>query len=125
MLTGARVGTSDIKRAMAFYDAVAGCLGASRAVDRPGLVGYRGSTGVLFMVGTPRDGDATFGNGSQVMFEAPSRAAIDKAHATALAHGGTCEGPPGLRGASETQLYAAYFRDPDGNKIMVLKSGGE
>ena len=123
MLTGARVGTSDIKRAMAFYDALAECLGASRAVDRPGLVGYRGATGVLFMVGTPRDGDATFGNGSQLMFEAPSRAAIDAAHASALAHGGTCEGPPGPRGAAENNMYAAYFRDPDGNKVMVLRVG--
>ena len=123
MLTGARVGTRDIKRAIAFYDAVAAALGAARVVDRPGLAGWRGSNGVLFMVGIPRDGEACIGNGSQVMFEAVSRDAVEAAHRAALAMGGTCEGPPGPRGSGEHALYAAYFRDPDGNKAMVLKVG--
>ncbi|MGE3692848.1 MAG: VOC family protein [Novosphingobium sp.] len=123
MLTGARFGTRDIKRAIAFYDAVTGALGSSRVIDRHGLVGYRGPDGGLFMVGIPREGEATAGNGSQVMWAAPSRAAVDSAHAAALAHGGTCEGPPGPRGAAETNLYAAYFRDPDGNKVMVMRVG--
>ena len=122
MLTGARIGTRDIKRAIAFYDAVAAELGATRVIDRHGLVGWRGASGMLFMVGIPRDGEATFGNGSQVMFEAASRNAVDRAHTAALAMGGTCEGPPGPRGSGEHALYAAYFRDPDGNKAMVLNT---
>ena len=125
MLTGARIGTCDIKRAIGFYDALAEVLGAARVVDRHGLAGWRGANGVLFMVGIPRDGEASFGNGSQMMFEAPSRAAVDAAHARALECGGTCEGAPGPRGEAEMQLYAAYFRDPDGNKVMVLRWGGD
>ena len=125
MLTGTRFGTSDIKRAIAFYDAVSGALGAARVIDRPGMAGYRGASGGIFIVGTPREGEASFGNGSQVMFEAPSRAAVDAAHALALELGGKCEGPPGPRGEPERQLYAAYFRDPDGNKIMVMRTGAE
>lgn len=120
MLTGARIGTRDIRRAIAFYDAIATELGAVRVVDRHGLAGWRAANGVLFMVGIPRDGEATFGNGSQLLFEAPSRAAVDTAHMRALHMGGTCEGPPGPRGSGEHALYAAYFRDPDGNKVMVL-----
>ncbi len=124
MLTGARIGTRDIRRAIAFYDAIAAELGATRVIDRHGLVGWRGASGVMFMVGIPRDGEASFGNGSQVMFEAASRDAVDAAHARALAMGGTCEGAPGPRGSGENALHAAYFRDPDGNKVMVLKVGG-
>ena len=123
MLTGARVGTRDIKRAIAFYDAVAAELGAARVIDRHGLAGWRGANGVLFMVGIPRDGEACVGNGSQVMFEAQSRDAVDSAHAKALEMGGSCLGPPGPRGEPERGMYAAYFRDPDGNKVMVLKVG--
>ena len=123
MLTGARFGTSDIKRAIAFYDAVAGTLGASRVMDRPGMAAYRGPNGGMFIIGTPRDGEANVGNGSQVMFAAQDSAAVDKAYSTAIDLGGTCEGPPGSRGSAEMQLYAAYFRDPDGNKIMVMHSG--
>ena len=123
MLTGARFGTRDIKRAIAFYDAVAGELGASRVIDRHGMAGYRGAEGGIFIIGTPRDGEASAGNGSQVMWTAPSRAAVDAAHARALELGGACEGAPGLRGAAENGMYAAYFRDPDGNKIMVMRLG--
>ena len=123
MLTGARFGTSDIKRAIAFYDAVAAELGATRIIDRHGMAGYRGAEGGIFIVGTPREGEANVGNGSQVMFATPSRAAVDSAHAMALEMGGTCEGPPGPRGEPERAMYAAYFRDPDGNKVMVMRVG--
>lgn len=123
MLTGARIGTSDIKRAIAFYEKVACELGATRVIDRHGMAGYRGAEGGIFIVGTPREGEASFGNGSQVMFAAPSRAAVDSAHAIALELGGKCEGPPGPRGEPERNMYAAYFRDPDGNKVMVMKVG--
>jgi catechol 2,3-dioxygenase-like lactoylglutathione lyase family enzyme len=120
MLTGARVGTRDIRRAIAFYDAIAEVLGAVRVIDRHGLAGWRGASGVLFMVGIPRDGEACIGNGSQVMLEAASRAAVDAAHAAALELGGSCEGPPGPRGSGDHALYAAYFRDPDGNRLNAF-----
>jgi catechol 2,3-dioxygenase-like lactoylglutathione lyase family enzyme len=123
MLTGARFGTSDIKRAIAFYDKVADALGASRVIDRHGMAGYRGEDGGVFIIGTPRDGEASFGNGSQLMFSAPTRLAVDAAHSAALEMGGTCEGAPGLRGEAERNMYAAYFRDPDGNKVMVMRIG--
>ena len=123
MLTGARFGTSDIKRAIAFYDAVAAELGATRIIDRHGMAGYRGAEGGIFIVGTPREGEANVGNGSQVMFATPSRAAVDSAHAMALEMGGTCEGTPGPRGEPERAMYAAYFRDPDGNKFCAFRVG--
>jgi lactoylglutathione lyase len=52
-------------------------------------------------------------------FLAASRALVDRAHETALAHGGTSEGPPGLRPEYHANYYGAYFRDPDGNKLCV------
>ena len=120
MLTGARFGTSDIKRAIAFYDAIAVILGATRVIDRHGMAAWRGPTGELFVVGTPRAGEASAGNGSQVMFAAPGRDAVSEAHARALELGGASEGEPGPRGSPENGVFAAYFRDPDGNKVMVL-----
>ena len=45
----------------------------------------------------------------------------DAFHAAGVAHGGTtCEDPPGLRGSPGAQMYIAYLRDPDGNKICAL-----
>ena len=50
---------------------------------------------------------------------APSRAAVDKTYATALEHGATDEGAPGLRPHYHPNYYGAYFRDLDGNKLCM------
>jgi predicted lactoylglutathione lyase len=52
---------------------------------------------------------------------APARTNVDRAHAIALAQGGSCEGPPGLRPQYHEHYYGAYFRDPDGNKLCVCR----
>jgi hypothetical protein len=44
-------------------------------------------------------------------------------HAAALAHGGRCEGPPGIRLQYNPDFYAAYVRDPDGNKLAAVCRG--
>lgn len=123
MLTVTRFGTRDLERAKLFYDEIAALLGAKRVMERPEVVAYKGAEGGMFLVGRPFAGEATAGNGTQVGFNAPSRAAIDAAHAKALELGGKCEGPPGVRGPDPNGFYAAYFRDLDGNKIMVCRVG--
>lgn len=123
MLSTGRVGTRNLPRAVAFYDGIAQLLGATKVYDRPDLAGYRGPVGGIFLVGIPFAGDASVGNGSQLGFEAPSRAIVDAVHATALKSGGTCEGAPGIRGGDPNGYYGAYFRDPDGNKLTVFRFG--
>ncbi len=125
MLRTARYGTRDLDRARTFYDAVTALLDAKRVLDMNNLSGYQGPNGGMFVIGEPLQGEPTSGNGTQVVFEAPSRSAVDAAHAKALELGGTCEGPPGLRGPAEMNFYAAYFRDPEGNKLVIVKQGSE
>jgi len=117
MLRNARFGTRDLPRAREFYDALAATLGASRVFDQEDLSGWRGPSGAMLLIGIPLQGEATAGNGSQVVIEAESRAAVDAAYAEATRRGGKCEGPPGMRGDA---FYAAYFRDLDGNKLVVI-----
>jgi catechol 2,3-dioxygenase-like lactoylglutathione lyase family enzyme len=123
MLTVARYGTRDLQRAQAFYDAITAPLGAKRVLNRPDAVGYKGAEGGMFLVGKPFAGEATAGNGTQVGFAAPTRAAVDAVHAKALELGGKCEGPPGVRGPDPNGFYGAYFRDLDGNKLLVFRVG--
>ena len=124
MLTVARYGTRDLPRAAAFYDEIAALLGARRVLDRDEVKAYKGADGGMFLIGLPFAGEANVGNGTQIGFAAPSRAAVAAVHARALELGGTCEGPPGLRGAEgDHAVYAAYFRDLDGNKIMAICRG--
>jgi lactoylglutathione lyase len=119
------IGTDDFAAAMAFYRPVLAVLDIEpRFVDdtRP-WAGWQSRPGPrpLLLIGRPFDGQPHVpGNGQMVALLAPSRAAVDRAHATALAHGGHCDGPPGLRPEYHPSYYGAYFRDPAGNKLCVV-----
>lgn len=119
MLTVGRFGTRDLERAKPFYDGIAEILGAQRITDTPKVIGYRGAEGGLFLVGYPFEGEAIAGNGTQLGFWVNNRRIVDALYARAIELGGTSEGAPGPRGPEEHCLYAAYFRDLDGNKLNV------
>jgi catechol 2,3-dioxygenase-like lactoylglutathione lyase family enzyme len=123
MITVARYGTGDLTRATGFYDAICSLLGVVRAMERPGMVGYKGAEGSMFIIGTPFAGEAAAGNGNQIVVNAASRAVVDAVHAKALEMGGSDEGAPGIRGDDPNGFYGAYFRDPDGNKLCVCRFG--
>lgn len=118
------LGATDFDRAFGFYSALAEVLGIQpRFVerDRP-WAGWQSIPGPrpLLLIGTPFDGQARVpGNGQMVAFVAGSREQVDRAHALALAHGGTSEGAPGLRPEYHAHYYGAYFRDTEGNKLCV------
>lgn len=121
MFSHVMIGTNDLDRAKAFYDAVLGSLGVAPGhVDRH-RVFWRTPAGI-FAVSRPIDGQpATVGNGSTLGFACASVEQVDAWHAAGVAHGGsTCEDPPGVREGSSGKLYLAYLRDPDGNKICGL-----
>lgn len=116
------LGSNDISRAQGFYDAVMPVLGYRRQRESDEEIGYAadGDTRCRFWVVMPyNQREATVGNGSMVALHAESRAAVDAFHAAALAHGGTDEGKPGLR-SFHANFYAAYVRDPDGNKLSAV-----
>jgi catechol 2,3-dioxygenase-like lactoylglutathione lyase family enzyme len=122
MLLYVTIGTNDIHRAGQFYDAVLAGLGYRRQRDSEEEIGYAadGDTRCRLWVVTPYNKRlASIGNGSMIAIEAESRSAVDAFHAAALAHGGIDEGLPGLR-SYHANFYAAYARDPDGNKLSAV-----
>lgn len=124
MLSHVHVGIADLPRAFAFYAAIMEELGYVLRFHEPenGWAGWQqaGVPRPLFLIGRPFDGNpASPGNGQMVALLAPTRAAVDRCHARALAAGGSDEGAPGLRPHYHPNYYGAYFRDPDGNKLGV------
>jgi catechol 2,3-dioxygenase-like lactoylglutathione lyase family enzyme len=116
------VGTDDIDRSKAFYDALFGAVGGKPGViDPKGRIIYMHNGG-LFLVTKPIDGEgATPGNGMTIGFAMESPAQADAWHAAGVAAGGTAiEDPPGVRDGGAVKLYLAYLRDPDGNKLCAL-----
>jgi catechol 2,3-dioxygenase-like lactoylglutathione lyase family enzyme len=121
------IGSNDIARSVAFFDAAFEPLGYKQTFNEGGWAGYGPGgkkEGLEIYIATPENGKAaTLGNGSMLAFKAPSRAAVDAFHAAALANGGADEGAPGVRGQYDPPFYGAYARDPEGNKFVAYFKG--
>jgi catechol 2,3-dioxygenase-like lactoylglutathione lyase family enzyme len=121
MFSHVMVGSNDIARSKKFYDALFVAMGGKPGVeDAKGRLIYEHNGG-RFMVTKPIDGKpATHANGGTIGFlMSPEQA--DAWHKAGIANGGTAiEDPPGVRQGASGQLYLAYLRDPDGNKLCAL-----
>ncbi len=121
------LGAKDVAVAHAFYDQVLATIAWSSHANFPGWRGYsaegRGE-GPTVWVCTPFNGEpASAGNGVMVAFPAASRAQVDAFYAEAMAQGAQDEGAAGPRADYGPNWYAAYMRDPTGNKIAVVYNG--
>lgn len=134
MFTYVCLGTNDGARAARFYDAVLGTLGHRRCEVSPewqaqgwhgwGTYERNGACELALWLCPPFDGRAaSAGSGTMIAFSASSWKQVEAFHAAALAHGGTSEGAPGLRLQYDPDFYAAYVRDPDGNKLAAVCRG--
>ncbi|MEL6448554.1 MAG: VOC family protein [Pseudomonadota bacterium] len=114
------LGTNDIERAGAFYDALLAEIGAGRGMSDDTFIAWGTSpTSPAVSVIKPHDGNtATVGNGTMVALVVNNTDLVHTVHAKALELGGADEGAPGPRGTGG--FYAGYFRDLDGNKLCVF-----
>ena len=122
MFSHVMIGSNDLERSKRFYDALFGAIGGKPGRQDPkGRLIYVRDGGVL-MITKPIDGnDATAANGGTIGFavEGPGEAAAWQA--AGVETGGTIlEDPPGIREGTFGQLYLAYLRDPDGNKLCAM-----
>ena len=116
------LGTNDIERACAFYDALLATIGHARILEDDSFVAWGTSLEEpALSVIKPADGNpATVGNGVMVAMRMDSKEGVDAFYAKALELGGSDEGAPGPRGEG---FYAGYFRDTDGNKLNAFFMG--
>jgi catechol 2,3-dioxygenase-like lactoylglutathione lyase family enzyme len=122
MFSHMMVGSNDLDRSKSFYDALFAAMGGKQAiVDDKGRLIYLHKGGI-FMVTAPIDGQpACHANGGTIGFAMDDAAQADAWHAAGVANGGTAiEEDPGIRQGGFGQLYLAYLRDPDGNKLCAL-----
>lgn len=134
MFTYVMLGSTDLERSRRFYDRSLAPLGISRCGPQndPGwedIAGWGvyeddGAVELALWVCKPFDGrPATVGNGTMVALKADSWDAVRAFYQAALENGGTSEGEPGLRGHYAADFFAAYVRDPDGNKLAAVCRG--
>jgi catechol 2,3-dioxygenase-like lactoylglutathione lyase family enzyme len=124
MLSHVFIGITDFDRALAFYRPIMDALQLQMKFCDPGKPWAawmsKDAPRPLFVIGTAFDEQpAKPGNGQMIALLAPSREIVNRCHALAMVHGGSCEGPPGLRPHYHPDYFGAYMRDPDGNKLCV------
>lgn len=117
------LGTNDLEKAAAFYDALLAELGGKRMMESDSFIAWiTDANGAGLGITKPFDGSAaTVGNGVMVALQANSKEQVDKVYAKAIELGAADEGPAGPRG--DGGFYAGYFRDLDGNKLNVFIMG--
>ena len=126
MLTYITIGTNDLQRAAAFYDAIFKVLGYSRlpawTKDWAMWGGEnKPDEGFSFCICPPFDRQpATAGNGTMFAFRAANAELVRRFHAAGLLAGGKSEGMPGTRTAYGPDFYVAYLRDPGGHKLACV-----
>jgi catechol 2,3-dioxygenase-like lactoylglutathione lyase family enzyme len=123
VLSHITLGTNCVERAGRFYDEVLGAVGFQRLPKPPGKppAYEKGGAMPTIYLYPPEDGrPATWGNGTHLAFIAATKAEVHSFHEKALKLGGSCEGKPGPRPQYGENYYAAYVRDPDGNKLQAV-----
>lgn len=115
------VGVTDLYRAGVFYDAVLAVVGARRIMEHGAGIGW-GRAFPEFWANLPRDhrGVAVAGVGAHVCFNAADPEAVVAFYEAGLAAGGFGDGAPGPRPEYAPGYYAAFLRDPDGNKVEAM-----
>ena len=116
------LGSNDLERSFAFYDPVMAAIGAKIAADYEGFTrSYQLSDGFQVWVTRPQNQqEAACGNGHTAGLHCADAAAVDAAHAAALANGGSDEGAPGPRPMYGPEFYGGYVRDPEDNKLAFV-----
>jgi catechol 2,3-dioxygenase-like lactoylglutathione lyase family enzyme len=104
----------------AFYQTVLEPLGLTMLVEQPHRVGFGAKYPELWLNARPGMAPVAEDTGAHVCLRARTTEAVDAFHAAALVAGGTDDGKPGPRKATVVIYYAAFIRDPEGNRLEVM-----
>jgi catechol 2,3-dioxygenase-like lactoylglutathione lyase family enzyme len=120
MIDHVSVGVGNLERAARFYELTLAPLGLTRLVTRTATVGF-GKSYPEFWINLRADmTQVAPDSGVHICLRAKSTGEIDAFHAAALNAGGQSDGGPGLRPHDRVRYYAAFIRDPDGNRIEAV-----
>ena len=121
MIDHVSLAVRDLRAAEAFYTALLAPLGLAKMREWPdAAIGYGKKYPEFWINRRTEMGRVGNDSGVHVCLRAPDTAAVDAFHTAALKAGGTTDGTPGLRPHYYAGYYAAFVRDPDGNRIEAV-----
>jgi catechol 2,3-dioxygenase-like lactoylglutathione lyase family enzyme len=111
----------DLAKAEPFYIALLAPLGMTKLRAWPkAAIGFGKKYPEFWINRRDAMGRVAEDSGVHICLRAQDSAAVDAFHAAALKGGGTSDGAPGLREKYHGNYYAAFIRDPDGNRIEAV-----
>jgi len=120
MIDHVSVSVRDLSLATTFYDAVLHTLGYQRLDTRPQTAGWGKKYSDFWINLRPDMTAVPPDSGVHICLRATSKEAVIAFHAAALANGGSSDGAPGPRKDDDPRYYAAFIRDPDGNRLEAV-----
>jgi catechol 2,3-dioxygenase-like lactoylglutathione lyase family enzyme len=118
MIDHISIAVRDLKNGESLYTALLAPLGMTKLREWPDAAIGFGKKHPEFWINKRKKMDRVADDsGVHICLRAPDSAAVDAFHAAALKAGATSDGAPGLREKYHTSYYAAFIRDPDGNRI--------
>jgi len=115
------IAVRDIEAGEAFYTPLLAAIGHTKMREWPGsAIGY-GKKHPEFWINLRRDMvSVPADSGVHICLRASSKEAVNAFYAAAIANGGSSDGEPGFRKKYDARYYAAFIRDPDGNRIEAV-----
>jgi catechol 2,3-dioxygenase-like lactoylglutathione lyase family enzyme len=120
MIDHVSIAVRDLAASRRFYEAVLATLGYGTMIERPGTAGFGKKYPDFWLNERPSMAAVDSDSGTHICLRAPDIAAVDAFHAAVLAAGGRSDGAPGPRPEYTPGYYAAFVRDPDGNRIEAV-----
>jgi catechol 2,3-dioxygenase-like lactoylglutathione lyase family enzyme len=120
MIDHVSIGVRDLAASARFYELILQPLGWIRQAEHATRVAFGSKYPELWLNARPAMVAVAADTGVHICLRARTTAAVDAFHAHAIAHGGVDDGAPGLRPATQVVYYAAFIRDPDGNRLEVM-----
>ena len=120
MIDHISIGVSDLKRSERFYELTLAPLGLAKVVTRPATIGFGKAYPEFWINLRPSMTPVAADSGNHICLRAKSSGEVDAFHEAALKAGGSSDGAPGLRPHERVKYYAAFIRDPDGNRVEAV-----
>ena len=120
MIDHVSISVRDLDRAARFYQGVLAAIGYEKLVVRPRTIGFGKAYPEFWLNLRATMAPVEADGGGHVALRVRTIELVDAFHAAALAAGGTSDGAPGLRPQHGEGYYAAFIRDPDGNRIEAV-----
>jgi len=126
MIDHISIAVRDLKKSEPFYAAVLKPLGMAKLREWPdAAVGFGKKYPEFWINRRASMSRVSDDSGVHICLRAPDAAAVDAFHAAALKAGGASDGVPGPRPEYHGGYYAAFIRDPDGNRIEAVTFLGD